>query len=347
MGYRLKLLGAAIVGVFFGSAAGADPIADFYKDKQISWILSADAGGGYSTYAFAFAPFLSEHIPGKPKVIVQNMPGAGGIRAMNYLMSVAPKDGTTIGLVHSSVPFAPLYGLEGANFDPRKMNWIGSINTASGICVAWHTSGIKTWDDLMTKTFVVGTSGAGSQMETLPSMLSKLFGVKTKIISGYKGGNEVFLAMEREEVMGRCGGLIASMNSTRPDWLPQKKVNIPIQFALERSSKFPDVPAIAEYAKDERTKQILALIFSPQAMDRPVLLPPGVPADKVAALRKAFKETMEDPRFQAEAAKQKLEIEYVSGEKVAKIVENAFSFPPEIIKLANEAMSVRPQTDGK
>jgi tripartite-type tricarboxylate transporter receptor subunit TctC len=347
MGYRLKLVGAAIVGVLIGSAAGADPIADFYKDKQISWILSADAGGGYSTYAHAFAPFFSDHIPGKPKVVVQNMPGAGGIRAMNYLMSVAPKDGTTIGLVHSSVPFAPLYGLEGANFDPRKMNWIGSINTASGICVAWHTSGIKTWDDLMNKTYVVGTSGAGSQMETLPNMLNKLFGAKIKIISGYKGGNEVFLAMEREEVMGRCGGLIASINATRPDWFPQKKVNIPIQFALERSTKFPDVPAIAEYAKDEKTKQILALIFSPQAMDRPVLLPPGVPEDKIKALRVAFKKAMDDPRFQEEASKQKLEIEYVSGEKVAKIVENAFSFPPDIIKLANEAQSVRPQTEAK
>ena len=347
MGYRLKLVGAAIIGALFGTAAGADPIADFYKDKQISWILSADAGGGYSTYAFAFAPFFSERIPGKPKIIVQNMPGAGGIRAMNYLMNVAPKDGTTIGLVHSSVPFAPLYGLEGANFDPRKMNWLGSINTASGICVAWHDSGIKTWDDLLNKTFVVGTSGAGSQMETLPAMLSKLFGVKTKIISGYKGGNEVFLAMERGEVMGRCGGLIASMNSTRPDWLPQKKGNIPIQFALERSSKFPDVPAIAEFAKDTRTKQILSLIFSPQAMDRPVLAPPGTSADKVAALRKAFKEAMDDPRFRAEAEKQKLEIEYVSGEKVAKIVADAFSFPPDIIKSANEAMSVRPETEGK
>ena len=155
MGYPLKLIGAAIVGMLFGSAAGADPIADFYKDKQIFWILSADAGGGYSTYAHAFAPFFSEYIPGKPKIVVQNMPGAGGIRAMNYLMSVAPKDGTTIGLVHSSVPFAPLYGLEGANFDPRKMSWLGSINTASGICVSWHTSGIKTWDDLMNKPYVL------------------------------------------------------------------------------------------------------------------------------------------------------------------------------------------------
>jgi tripartite-type tricarboxylate transporter receptor subunit TctC len=347
MRYRLQLFGIAIASLLFGSAAGADPIADFYKDKQISWILSADAGGGYSTYAHAFAPFFSEHIPGKPKVVVQNMPGAGGIRAMNYLMSVAPKDGTTIGLVHSSVPFAPLYGLEGANFDPRKMNWLGSINTASGICVAWHTSGIKTWDDLMSKEYVVGTSGAGSQMETLPNMLKHLFGAKIKVISGYKGGNEVFLAMERGEVMGRCGGLIASMSSTRPDWLPQKKVEIPIQFALERSAKFPDVPAIAEYAKDEKTKQILALVFSPQAMDRPVLLPPGVPEDRIKALRVAFKKAVEDPRFLEEAKKHKLEVEYVSGEKIQQIINNAFSFPPEIIKLANEAQNVGAATEAK
>jgi tripartite-type tricarboxylate transporter receptor subunit TctC len=343
MGYRCKLLATAIASAVLASAAGADPIADFYKDKQISWVLSADAGGGYSTYAHAFAPFFSEHIPGKPKIVVQNMPGAGGIRAMNYLMSVAPKDGTTIGLVHSSVPFAPLYGLEGANFDPRKMHWLGSINTASGICVSWHSSGIKTWDDLINKEYVVGTSGAGSQMETLPNMLKHLFGAKIKIISGYKGGNEVFLAMERGEVMGRCGGLIASMNSTRPDWLPQKKVNIPIQFALKRNSRFPDVPAIAEFAKDEKTRQILALVFSPQEMDRPVLLPPGTPKERIDALRKAFKETVEDPRFVAEAKKQKLEVDYVSGEEVQEVIQNAFSFPPEIIKLAHEAQ----QMDGE
>jgi tripartite-type tricarboxylate transporter receptor subunit TctC len=171
-------------------------------------------------------------------------------------------------------------------------------------------------------------------------MLKHLFGAKIKIISGYKGGNEVFLAMERGEVMGRCGGLIASMSSTRPEWLPQKKVNIPIQFALKRSSKFPDVPAIAEFAKDEKTKQILALVFSPQAMDRPVLLPPGVSEDKVKALRVAFKKAVEDPRFLEEARKQNLEVDYVSGEEIQEVIESAYSFPKEIIKLANEAQQV-------
>jgi tripartite-type tricarboxylate transporter receptor subunit TctC len=339
MRYR-KLVAAAAVVVGLGSAAAsADPVADFYKDKHISWILSADAGGGYSSYANAFAAHFSEHIPGKPKIVVQNMPGAGGIKAMNYLMSVAPKDGTTIGLVHSSVPFAPLYGISGASFDPRQMNWIGSINSAIGICVAWHSGQIKTWQDLLDKTYVVGTSGAGSQMETLPAMLNKMFNTKIKIISGYKGGNEVFLAMERGEVDGRCGGLIASINSTRPNWFAEKKVSIPVVFALERSARFPDVPAVGELATDTRTKQILQLIFSPQAMDRPILLPPGAPPEIVAALRKAFHETMQDAAFIEEAQKQGLDIADVPGEKVAKVIQEAFAMPPDIIKAANEAMS--------
>ncbi|HZS64365.1 MAG TPA: tripartite tricarboxylate transporter substrate-binding protein [Xanthobacteraceae bacterium] len=321
--------------------AGADPIADFYQGKKISWVLSTGEGGGYASYAHAFAPFFAAHIPGKPEIIVQNMPGAGGIKAMNYLMSVAPKDGTTIGLVHSSVSFAPLYGSPGATFDPRQMNWIGSINRASAICVAWHTAGIKTWQDLHDKQLVVGTSGAGSQMETLPAMLNHLFGTKIKIVSGYKGGNDVFLAMERGEISGRCGGLVNSINSTRPDWFPEKKVTVPIQLAMKRDPQFSDVPTIAEFAKDQKTKQVLKLIFSPQGMDRPILAPPGVPADRVAALRAAFDATMADPQFIAAAKKQHLDVERVSGEEVAEIVKDAYAMPPDIIKAASEATAAK------
>ena len=197
--------------------------------------------------------------------------------------------------MHSSVPFAPLYGIKGANFDPRQMNWIGSINAATGICVSWTASGITKWQDLFDKEFIVGGTGAGSQMETMPAMINKLFGTKIKIISGYKGGNDVYLAMERGEVHGRCGGLKSSIKSTRPDWFPQKKVSVPIQIALERDPEFADVPALVEFAKDEKTKQILELILAPMGMDRPILAPPGTPPDEVAALRKAFHEAMNDP----------------------------------------------------
>jgi tripartite-type tricarboxylate transporter receptor subunit TctC len=240
----------------------ADPIVDFYKGRQISWILSADAGGGYSSYARAFAPYFSNHIPGKPTIIIQNMPGGGGLRAMNYLYSIAPRDGATIGLVHSGVPFAPIYGIKGAKFDPRQMHWIGSMATALGICVAWHTAKIETWQDLLDREFVVGGSGVGSQMETIPAMLNKLFGTRIKVISGYRGGNEIYLAMERGEVQGRCGGLLSSINSTRPDWFAQHKVTVPIQAALRRNPQFAKVPAIVELAKDERTRRILELALA-------------------------------------------------------------------------------------
>ena len=339
MRWKFPVLAAAMLALASG-AASADPVADFYKGKQINWILSAGAGGGYSAYALAFALYFSTHIPGNPHIVVQNMPGAGGIRAMLYLQSVAPKDGTTIGLVHSSVPFAPLYGIKGANFDPRQMNWIGSINAATGICVSWTASGITKWQDLFDKEFIVGGTGAGSQMETMPAMLNKLFGTHIKVISGYKGGNDVYLAMERGEVQGRCGGLISSIKSTRPAWFPQKKVSVPIQIATERDPEFPDSPALIEFAKDQRTKDILQLILAPMGMDRPILAPPGTPPDTVTVLRKAFHDTMNDPAFIAEADRQHLEIKEVGGDKIAQLLQDSYRLPPEVVKAANEAMAL-------
>ena len=338
---RARLAAAAAVALAVGAGAvRADPVADFYKGRQINFILSADAGGGYASYANAFAPYFGSHIPGSPQVVVQNMPGAGGIRAMTYFYSVAPRDGTTVGFVHSSVPFSPLFGAPGAKFDAREMHWIGSMNSATAICVAWHTSKIKTWHDLFEHEFVVGSSGSGSQMETFPIMLNKLFGMKTKVVSGYKGGNEIYLAMERGEVDGRCAGLVSSINATRPEWFPQKKVSVPIQVSLKRDPLFPDVPAIGEFAKDERTRQILQLLVAPQEMDRPLLTPPGVPADRVAALRAAFHAAMNDPGFIAEASKEHLDLKELSGERVTKIIEDAYALSPEVIKAASEA--VRP-----
>src|SRR5580704_946957 len=337
-----RMLIALALALSLQATAHADPLADFYKGRSISWILSAGVGGGYASYAQAFAPYFSAHIPGNPPIVIQNMPGGGGIRAMLYLDSVAPKDGTTIGLVHSSVPFAPLYGIKAANFDPRKMNWIGSINASTGICVAWHTSGIATWQDLESKPFVVGGSGAGSQMETMPEMLDKLFGTKIKVISGYKGGNDIYLAMERGEVQGRCGGLISSISSTRPDWFPQKKVTVPVQIATARNPLFPDVPAVAEFANDERTRKILQLILAPLEMDRPILAPPGVPPERVAALRDAFHAAMNDPAFIAQAEKDHLEIREVSGRRIAEILRDAFAMPADIAKAATDAMGTAP-----
>jgi tripartite-type tricarboxylate transporter receptor subunit TctC len=318
--------------------ARAEDVAAFYRGRQISWILSADAGGGYAAYARAFASYFGDHIPGRPSIVIQHMPGGGGLRAMSYLFAVAPRDGATIGLVHSSVPFAPLYGIRGAAFDPRQMGWIGSIATSRGICVAWHTAGIATWQDMLDKELIVGGSGAGSQMETLPALLNRLFGTRIKVISGYKGGNAIYLAMERGEVQGRCGGLVSSINATRPDWFASRKVTVPIQVAINRNAQFPDVPAIVELAKNERTRSILRLALAAEDMDRPILAPPGVPPERLAALRAAFHAAMTDPGFVADAKRQRLEIDEVAGEKVAAIIASTFALPPDIVKAANDAM---------
>src|SRR5690349_2754870 len=339
----MRRASALFIGVLASTLCIATPtraedLAAFYRGRQISWILSADAGGGYAAYARTFAPYLTEHIPGKPSIVIQHMPGGGGLRAMGYLFAVAPRDGTTIGLVHSSVPFAPLYGIRGASFDPRQMGWIGSIATSRGICVAWHTAGIASWQDMLTKEFIVGGSGAGSQMETLPALLNRLFGTRIKVISGYKGGNAIYLAMERGEVQGRCGGLVSSINATRPDWFASRKVTVPIQVAINRNAQFPDVPAIVELAKDERTKNILRLALAAEDMDRPILAPPGVPPERLAALRAAFHAAMTDPGFIADAKRQRLDIDEVAGEKVAEIVAQTFALPPDVVKAANDAM---------
>ena len=342
----LQRIALSLVLALSGTSAQAADEVEFYKGKQIALILSAGEGGGYTNYARAFAPYFSAHLPGHPNIVVQNMPGGGGIRAMNQLANNMPKDGTALGLVHSSVPFAPLYGVKAANFDPRQMSWIGSIATASAMCVAWKQSGIATFADLKQREFIVGGSGAGSQMETLPTMLNKLFGTKIKIISGYKGGNDVFLAMERGEVHGRCGGLVSSIRSTRPEWFPKKMVTVPIQIALERSKIFPDVPAVIEFAQEEKIRSILELVLSPQAMDRPIVGPGGLPPARLAMLRKAFHEGMNDPGFIAEAGKQNLEIDEVSGERLAQILSRAYSMPPEIVRIANESMNLTgSQTD--
>ena len=320
--------------------ASAQTAAEFYDGRQMRLLLSSDAGGGYASYAIAFAPFLSKHLPGNPNIIVDYMPGAGGIRAMNYLYANGEQDGSLIALVHSSVPFAPLYGIEGAQFDSLEMQWLGSMNATSGICVAWHASGVRTWQDLFDKDYFVGGSGAGSQMETLPMMLNKLFGTEIKVISGYRGGNEVYVAMERGEVDGRCGTLVSSINSTRPDWFPDQRVFVPVQIAMERNPQFPDSVAIGELAKDDLTRDILKLVLSPMDIDRPLLAPPGVPADRVEALRTAFHNAMNDPGFIAAAASVQIEIKETSNERVTEVIAAAYAMPPEVVQAANSAMNL-------
>ena len=336
---RLAL--AAIAGSMLGtSVVQADPVEDFYSGRQVTMVVSASAGGVYAVHALALAPYIAAHLPGNPDIIVDYMTGAGGLRAMNYVFANAPQDGSVIALVQSAVPYAPLYGTEAAQFDPAQMNIIGSLNSTTGMCVAWHESGIKTWSDLFDKEFFVGSSGAGSQMEIFPMVLNKLFGTNIKIISGYPGGNEVFNAMERGEVDGRCGSLVAGIKSTRPDWFPQQKVVVPIQIAFERNLEFSDTPALGEFVEDETTRQVLELVLSPMEAFSPLIAPPGVPEDRVAALRTAFHDAMADPDFLSEAERIGIEINPVGHNRVTQVLERAYAMPPDIVAAAKDAMSL-------
>ena len=318
----------------------AAPDEEFYSGRVVTIFQSAGAGGIYSAYAAAFAPYLEKHIPGNPTIVVDYMPGAGGIRATNFINSNAPKDGTVLGLVHSSVPFAPLYGISAARFDPMELNWIGAMNTETGICVAWHESDVKTWDDLFTKQFFVGSTGAGSQMEILPHMINELFGTNITVIPGYTGGNDVFTAMERGEIDGRCGAIISGINATRPTWFSDKLVSVPIQIGMVRNPLFPDVPALGEFAEDQHTRDVLEIALLPMNMFGLIVAPPGVPEERVAILRAAYHAAMNDPGFIADSARVRIEIAEVDSDYLYQQISRAYAMPPDIVATLREAVNL-------
>jgi tripartite-type tricarboxylate transporter receptor subunit TctC len=307
----------------------------FYKGKTIHLTLSAGVAGGYAIYGRAFADHFPDHLDGKPGIVVESMEGAGGLRATNYLFNAAPKDGTVLGLVHAQVPLAPLLGNRAAQFDPRKFNWLGSMDQAVGEC-GFYDSPIRTWNDLLEKQAVVGSTGAGSEMEVMPTLLNRLFGTHIKIVSGYKDGNEVFLAMARGEVQGRCSNLGTTLQSNHPEWLAEQKIFVPIVMGMSRDPLFPDSPTILERTKDEAVRQQLELVFLTQTIDRPVLAPPGLPTDRVAELRAAFVATMKDPGFLADAKKLHMETNFITGADMDALFQRAYATPPEVIEAVKQ-----------
>jgi len=335
----LRLIFGALLA--FASSAPGLAQESFFKGKQIRIIISAGVAGGYAEYARLLAAHMGDHIAGKPDFIVQSMPGAGGLLAANYLYAQAPQDGTTMGIVHSSVPLAPLWGSKGVRFDTLKFNWLGSLDRVDGMCISWHESPIRTWEDMLTKEYTVGSSGAGSQMETYPAILNKLFGTKIKVIAGYKDGVAVYIAMERGELDGRCGGQLTVIKATRPHWITEHKFRVPILIAPNRNPEFPDTPTVMEFVKDEPTRQQLDLMMLTQTLDRPVMLPPNVPAERVKAMRDAFDAIVADPAFRADIDRRSLHVQPVRGEEMAKAFERAFALPPEIIAGAREMMAGR------
>ena len=324
----LAMLSASLV-----PGRAQDPAA-FYKGKTVEIYIGYSTGGGYDLYARVIARHIGKYIPGNPTVVAKNMEGAGSLRLANWLYNAAPKDGTAIATIGRGTGFDPLLGNRAAQFDGTKYSWIGSANNEVSICVAWNTSGITKFEDLLTKELTVGGTSSSADTDQFPKIVNGVLGTKMKVVTGYPGGNDIGLAMERGEVKGRCGWSWSSVKSTHMAWYQQKKFVILVQLALHKHPELPDVPLITDLAKTDEQRQILKLIFARQVMGRPFLAPPGVATDRVAALRKAFMDTMADKDFLAEAEKAQMEITPVPGDQIDQLVKEVYATPPDIAQKA-------------
>jgi tripartite-type tricarboxylate transporter receptor subunit TctC len=327
------LLACGLVGSL-AISANAQPVADFYRGKTMEMVVPTSPGGDYDLRARLVARHLGRFIPGNPSITVRNMPGGLGVAAANYLARVAPRDGTVLHAIFQNMPVLQAIGSSGVEFDVRNFGWIGNTTNSPNVINAWHTTGIKSIEDVMQRELVVGAPGAASTSYIYPAALNQLVGTKFRIVTGYPGGNDVNLAMEKGEVGGRGSNSWASWKSGHPHWLTEGKVIILVQIGLQRAPDLPNVPLMLELAKNDEDRQVLTFMSADMGISRAYVTTPDVPADRLAALRRAFDEMVKDPEFLAEAGKTKMDISPSSGEDAQKIAESMLNMPPRIIQRA-------------
>jgi tripartite-type tricarboxylate transporter receptor subunit TctC len=331
VGHSAQIGALALVGLWLSwLPAAAQTPAEFYKGKQISIYVGFTAGGTYDLYARVLARHIGRHIPGNPTVVPRNMEGAGSLRLANYIYQVAPRDGTAIATIGRSTVAAPLFSHASAKFDPREFSWLGSTNDEVSICAAWHTSEIRRFDDLKMKEYAFGATGPTEEAVQVYKAMNALLGTKVRTVSGYPGGNQISLAMERGEIHGRCAISWSSIKASLPHWIKEKKFVPLLQVAAAKHADLPDVPLLMDLAPNEEARQIFRFLVARQVMGRPFFSTPGVPADRAAALRKAFIDTLHDPEFVAEADKAKLEINPVPAERVENLLRELYAVPADI-----------------
>jgi tripartite-type tricarboxylate transporter receptor subunit TctC len=337
MGMR-RLVGLSALAVAATlNVAAAESVAEFYAGKTVTIVVGSDAGGGYDTNARLLARHIGKFIPGNPNVIVQNRPGAGSITAANYIYNTAPKDGTTIGMVQRGIPLFKLTNQPGVQYDPEKYTWIGNMSSEAGVTAVWHTSPVQKTEDLFTKELVVGGSGAGAENETGPRLLNAILGTKFKLVSGYKSQTEALLAMERGEIAGIGTMSWPTLKTNKAEEVKSGKVKVLMQNGLKRDKELPNVPLSIDFAKSDADRQALEFYFTQNTMARPIMAPPGVPADRVAALRAAVIAMGKDQEFRDDAAKIGLDADPVSGEEVQRVVEKLVKTPPDVVKRVSDA----------
>ena len=325
---------ATLILLVAASAPGAaQSVADFYRGKEVRLIVAASTGGGYDTYGRTVARHLGEHIPGKPTVVVQNMPAAGGLGAGNHTFNVAPKDGTVITLFQNTVPLEPFFENKQAQFDAARFGWLGTPTSEVALYMLWHTSKIRTLQDAQTQEYVAGAAGAASTPAFYGRVFNQIFNLKARFITGYPGQNEILHAMENGEVEAMASPFWSSLKTSRPAWYQEGKIRFLFQYGGEDHPELKGVPRALDLLNTEADKTLLAVASAPLALGRPFAAPPGIPADRLAALRAAMMATFKDPAFLADCAKQRLECaDPRSGEDVTALIARAYATPADVRK---------------
>jgi tripartite-type tricarboxylate transporter receptor subunit TctC len=329
----LRWIGSLAVLSLVPLQAHAESAADFYRGKTVSIVVSTSPGGGYDALARGIARHIGKHIPGNPNVTVRNMPGAGGIAAMNWFYNSAEKDGTILGLVGNGMPLEPLFGTKAARYDATRFNWLGTPSYEVSMVLVWHTVPVNTVDDLRTRETTMGSSGANSTPSFYTRMLNATLGTRMRLIYGYPGQNDAFLAMERAELDGYPSVFYSALTSTRPTWLKEKMAKPIVQYGPQRLKELPNVPFATDLLTNEDDRLLMQASSAPQALGRPLLLPPDVPADRVAVMRKALADTFNDSAFQADADKVGLIVNAPqSGEQLQKVITEAYRTPARVVE---------------
>jgi hypothetical protein len=324
--------------VLHASPLAAQSVDEFYKGRQITLIVGATPGGGYDMQGRFVARHLGRHIPGRPSVVVQNMPAAGSLAAANHIANVAARDGTVIALVQRGMLLIKSWNPTQVRFELDKLNWLGSISREVAVAASWHSAPHRTAQDLFEKDLIIGAT-AGIDPETTPRLLNAVIGTRFKIITGYPGTTEIALAMERGEVQGIGDWSWSSLKTARPSWLAERKVNILLQIALQREPELAGVPFALDFVKDEAGRKVMELFLTQKTAARPVIAPPGLPADRLAALRRAFAALAQDQEFLADAHKSRLDVAPVPGVEVDKIVSLITGASPETINALGRAIA--------
>ena len=312
---------------------------EFYRNKTITIITSTGSGGAYDLIARLIGRYLPKYLPGKPSIVVQNMPGGGHVLATNYLYNQAPKDGTVLATVVNSIPMHQLVDGKGVRYDARLFNWIGSTGISNLATVAWAGSGVKSIGDVMSRDLITGATGTGSGTFIYPNVMNMLLGTRFKLVLGYQSTPEIDVAMERGEVSARSGGSIAGMMQEHPGWFSEGKVVVLTQVGARRETSLPQVPLMEELAQTPEQRILLKLVSSPVAIGRPYMTAPGVPPERVEMLRRAFDSVMADPAFLQEAENAEIDLNPISGARVAEIVNDSLATPADLVEKVRPALA--------